>query len=180
MSKKTEDKFVTVNTDTDNEQKLWTQNSVPAGVIEGTIGMSLTEVFKSFGALKGDYGESKTMKSYGVKNTKATIKIAVDELHNVWQVTSEMNDATLAPRHRFAKYRVLQFLQSVERLQDEIKSARYKSSPVLVKGLQLCTEVVSDIGTVMAEKDNVLALKELKAMRTFIINNRGGEGFAKV
>jgi hypothetical protein len=74
----------------------------------------------------------------------------------------------------------LQFLQSVERLQDEIKSARYKSSPVLVKGLQLCTEVVSDIGTVMAEKDNVLALKELKAMRTFIINNRGGEGFAKV
>jgi hypothetical protein len=70
MSKKTEDKFVTVNTDTDNEQKLWTQNSVPAGVIEGTIGMSLTEVFKSFGALKGDYGESKTMKSYGVKNTK--------------------------------------------------------------------------------------------------------------
>lgn len=171
----TEDKFVTVNTGTEDEQNLWTQNSVPAGVIEGTIGMSLSEVFKSFGALRGDYGESKTMKSYGVRNAKATIRIAVDELHNVWQVTSEMNDATLAPRHRFAKYRVLQFLQSVEAIQDDIKSARYKSSPVLVEGLQLCTQAVAEIGTVMAETNNKLAIQELKAMRNFIINNKGGE-----
>ena len=169
-----EDKFVKANVGSDAEVELWAQQSVPKGVIEGVIGMSLTEIFKSFGALRGDYGEGKKLKKFGVKNTKATLLIAVDELNNIWVTTQEMHDSTLNPKHRYAKYRSLKFLQDYEQMQGAIKSARYKSSPPLINGLKLVTDAVAEIGEVMRQKDNKLALEELKGMNQFIKENRGG------
>ena len=178
MSKKKkdikEDKFVVANVATDQAEQLWSQQSVPKGVIEGVIGMSLTEIFKSFGALRGDYGEGKKLKKFGVKNTKATLLIAVDEINNIWVVTRPMGDSTLNPKHRYAKYRSLKFLQDYEKTQGDIKSARYKSSPALINGLKLVTDTIADIGEVMRQKDNKLALEELQAMSQFVKENRGG------
>lgn len=173
MTKK-KDKFVKANPDTEGETNLYTQNSVPKNIIEGVIGMALTEVYKSFGALAGHYGDAATMKvKLGVRSTKATVMIAQDELSNIWVTTREMKDATLNAKHRYAKYRSLQFLHDVEQIKDELKSARYKSSPVLVKALQLCTTAVAEIGEVMRQKDNKLALDELKTMKDFIRDHRG-------
>ena len=174
MAKKKEDKFVKVNTGTEEETNLYTQNSVPKNIIEGVIGMALTEVYKSFGALAGHYGDGEEIKvKLGVRSTKATVMITEDELSNIWVTTREMKDATLNAKHRFAKYRSLKFLHDVQDIKPELKSARYKSSPVLVQALKLCTDAVAEIGEVMRQKDNKLALDELATMKDFIRDNRG-------
>lgn len=169
-----ENKFVTINTGTEEEANLFTQGSCPKEIIEGVIGMALTEVYKSFGALAGHYGDGDKLKlKFGVRSTKATVLIAEDELSNIWVTTREMNDATLNARHRYAKYRSLRFLHDVDKIRDELKSAKHKTSPVLVEALKLCTDAVAEIGEVMRQKDNQLALEELRYMKDFIRDNRG-------
>ena len=135
----------------ENSNISFKEGSVPKFIVEGLIGSAITQVFQQFSYFTELYLNPKHEKhSDWLVNGQALCIVAYEEAKQTIDCLAEMQDATLAPKHKAYRKITLAFLEKQEALEKKTRTAKSKTNKSFVGSIDNISQWLQSTTIVMS------------------------------
>jgi hypothetical protein len=133
----------------------FTKSSIPGFIIEGLIGQCITQVYQQLGYTNELQNNKKVKSEEVVKSIKALCVIAYEEADNVLDLTKEMKDATLKPKHKAFRNITKSFIERLRKEEKKLLKAKNRNNTAVVNSVKTIIDWLKSTTIVMSSYSDI-------------------------